>query len=92
MSLIEIKRLANSHLNSVSDTIEALNDQGHEVKLTRTANDCVFVTGSISSDLINDVFYLDNEASIKRLSDFNKSIRSHIRTPQILSSNELGAA
>jgi hypothetical protein len=92
MSTLEIKRLAKSHLASAKDTIEALTEQGHGIKVTSTANDCVFVTGELGSQSINEAFYLDNEPSIRRLREFNQKLRSYIRIPFTINSKELGAA
>lgn len=92
MSTPEIKRLANSHLESLTDTIEALKAQGAQLKMTRTTNDCSFVTGVVCGQHINDVFYVDNEASILRLASFNRRIRSFIKVPSSNKTSNLGAA
>ena len=80
MSTPEIKRLAESHTNSLKDTIEALRDQGADIKLSQIGGDCVFVTGVVGNKEVNDGFYLDNEQSISRLRSFNQQLRSFITT------------
>jgi hypothetical protein len=80
MSTPEIKRLAKSHVDLLNDTVDALRAQGADLKLSNAGGDCVFITGAIGSEDINDGFYLDNEQSIDRLRTFNQHLRSFIKT------------
>lgn len=91
MGTPEIKRLAESHIMAVKDTVDALAVQGFEIKLTRTTHDCIFIAGEVGN-LLPESFYLDNEVSIERLASVNRSLRSFIRTPMCESTSTRGAA